>query len=101
MSGFSRIQSSRLSPTHSRSKLTALLLVLLTSSAAFAAEIPQQLATVATFASAGLCEQATRLGRPLIATAKEIGYLPLQAEAFRAFGRMHDSCLDTKEACLP
>ena len=48
MRGSSRIQSSKTSPTHSRSKFSALLLALLTSSAAFAADIPAQLPSVYT-----------------------------------------------------
>jgi len=58
----------------------------------------QRLATVSALASAGRCDQATRLGRPLLETAKQIGYLPLQAEALRAFAEMQDICLDTQEA---
>jgi tetratricopeptide (TPR) repeat protein len=60
-------------------------------------EIRERLATVAALAAAGRCEQATRLGRPLLETAKQIGYLPLQAEALHAFSRMQDTCLDSQE----
>jgi serine/threonine-protein kinase len=62
------------------------------------AEAREQLATVGALTAAGRCDQATRLGRPLLATARQIGYLPLQAEALLAFGQMQDTCLDTKEA---
>ena len=48
MKGSSRTQSSKTSPTHSRSKFAAAALVLLTSSAAFAAGIPNQLSSVST-----------------------------------------------------
>ena len=57
-----------------------------------------RLAAVNALSSAGRCDQATRLGRPLIETARDIGYLPLLAEASYALGHLFDTCVDAKQA---
>ena len=62
------------------------------------AELRERVATVAALTSAGRCEQATRIGRPIKEAAAQIGYLPLHAEASFALGRRFDDCVDTKEA---
>ena len=62
------------------------------------AELRERVATVAALTSAGRCEQATRIGRPIKEAAAQIGYLPLHAEASFALGRRFDDCVDTKDA---
>jgi len=62
------------------------------------AEVREQLASVSTLSSLERCDQAMRLGRALLVTARQIGYLPLQAETSYEVGRQFDSCLDVKEA---
>jgi tetratricopeptide (TPR) repeat protein len=62
------------------------------------ADLKDRIVTVAALASAGRCDQAMRLGRPTLEAAKQIGYLPLQAEAAFALGRRFNSCADSRQA---
>jgi tetratricopeptide (TPR) repeat protein len=63
-------------------------------------DLREQLATVHALRSAGRCDQAMRLGRPLLESARQLGYLPLQAESSYALGRMFDTCSDPRQALV-
>jgi serine/threonine protein kinase/tetratricopeptide (TPR) repeat protein len=62
------------------------------------ATLQESVAKVNALASAGRCDQATKVGAPVLAAAKTLGYKPLEAEIGYALGSLFDTCLDPKEA---
>ena len=46
----------------------------------------------------GQCVQAVGAGNAVVATAKALGYLPLEAEAHLTLGRLGETCIDASEA---
>ncbi len=61
-------------------------------------ELRERLADVTALTSAGRCEQATRLGRPIIGDRPRIGYLPAAGRGLVRARASFDSCVDTREA---
>jgi eukaryotic-like serine/threonine-protein kinase len=57
-----------------------------------------ELATVGALSSAGQCDRALALGRKVADAAKGIGYLPVQAEAHLAVGRLGETCTEPTAA---
>ena len=62
------------------------------------ARLRDEVAKVSVLASAGRCDRAMLVGRPVLDAARGLRYKPLEAEISYALGRLFDTCLDTKEA---
>jgi serine/threonine protein kinase/tetratricopeptide (TPR) repeat protein len=57
-----------------------------------------ELAHVKVLGDSGQCAAAAQAGRKLIAEAKTVGYLPLEAESLNALARLGSECLDPEES---
>jgi len=62
------------------------------------ARLREDVAKVGALVSAGRCEQAAKLGKPIREKAVRLGYRPLEAEITYALGRRVDTCFDLQEA---
>jgi serine/threonine protein kinase/tetratricopeptide (TPR) repeat protein len=62
------------------------------------AKLREDVAKVNALASAGRCDQARKVGEPVLLGARRLGYKPLEAEIAYALGGLFDTCLEPKEA---
>jgi tetratricopeptide (TPR) repeat protein len=58
----------------------------------------EAVARVKALGDSGQCNQAAAAGAAAVATAKAIGYLPLEAEAHLTLGRLGETCIDAEKA---
>ena len=58
----------------------------------------QEVAKVRALGDSGQCDRATKAGEAAVARAGKLGYLPLEAEASYAMGRLSNNCLDPAKA---
>ena len=57
------------------------------------AAVREQVARVKALGDSGQCEQAASAGAAAVSTANAVGYLPLEAEAHLALGRLGETCI--------
>ncbi len=57
-----------------------------------------EVAKVKALGDSGQCDKAAAAGQSVVAAAKLIGYLPLEAEADLELGRLGETCTDTQKA---
>ena len=62
------------------------------------AAVRDEVAKVKALGDSGQCDQAATAGAAVVAAANALGYLPLQAEAHLALGRLGETCTDTRKA---
>ncbi|HSS38575.1 MAG TPA: serine/threonine-protein kinase, partial [Polyangia bacterium] len=58
------------------------------------ASLREEIAKVKALGDAGQCEKASSLGPSVVNAAKGLAYLPVEAEAEFAFGRLAETCID-------
>jgi tetratricopeptide (TPR) repeat protein len=57
-----------------------------------------EVAKVKALGDSGQCDKAAAAGAKVVASSKSIGYLPLEAEAHLALGRLGEACIDARKA---